>query len=120
MRCVLEMVVAVWVPGLTQAESMPIEMVHKCALHVILCNYYESYDTAVRTLEVENLLIDDPSCASILQREHRKTHNIKIGFIQQKKSLNLLTQEVTKLFSKITTDRSHVGQTGTKGLPSHT
>ena len=32
-RCVLELAVAVWTPGLTQAESAQIERVQKCALH---------------------------------------------------------------------------------------
>ena len=54
-RCILEMAVAVWLPGLTKAESMQIERVQKCALNVILGDLYVSYDTAVDSLEVEKL-----------------------------------------------------------------
>ena len=54
-RCILEMAVAVRVPGLTKAESLQIERVQKCALNVILGDSYESYDSAVDSLEVEKL-----------------------------------------------------------------
>ena len=54
-RCVLELAVAVWVPGLTLAESMQIERVQKCSLHVILGDTYKSYNDAVSTLEVDKL-----------------------------------------------------------------
>ena len=33
-RCILELAVAVWTPGLTKAESSQIERVHECALEV--------------------------------------------------------------------------------------
>ena len=35
-RCVLELAVVVWTPGLTKAESYQIERVQKCALHAKL------------------------------------------------------------------------------------
>ena len=54
-RCVLEMAVVVWTPGLTKAESVQIERVQKCALHVILGDGYESYSQATKTLAVETL-----------------------------------------------------------------
>ena len=54
-RCVLELAVVVWTPGLTKAESVQIERVQKCALHVILGDDYESYNHALNTLAVEKL-----------------------------------------------------------------
>ena len=54
-RCVLELAVAVWTPGLTKQEGYQIERVQKCALHVILGETYLSYDSAVQSLKVENL-----------------------------------------------------------------
>ena len=54
-RCVLEMAVAVWTPGITKAESVQIERVQKCALHVILGENYQSYTQAIFTLGVEKL-----------------------------------------------------------------
>ena len=54
-RCVLELAVVVWTPGLTQAESYQLERVQKCALHVILGDDYESYNQATRILSVEKL-----------------------------------------------------------------
>ena len=54
-RCVLEMAVVVWTPGLTKSESVQIERVQKCALHVILGDKYETYDQATKTLSVEKL-----------------------------------------------------------------
>ena len=55
MRCVLELAVAVWEPGLTLAENKQIERVQKCALYVILGDTYLCYSNALRTLEVTNL-----------------------------------------------------------------
>jgi hypothetical protein len=54
-RCVLELAVAVWTPGLTKAESNQIERVQKCALHVIVGDSYESYNQAIDILGVEKL-----------------------------------------------------------------
>ena len=54
-RCVLELAVAVWTPGLTKAESTQRERVQKCALHVILGENYESYENSTKSLEVEKL-----------------------------------------------------------------
>ena len=54
-RCVLELAVSVWVPGLTQAESLQIERVQKCALHVIMGEEYISYANAVSILKVDQL-----------------------------------------------------------------
>ena len=54
-RCVLELAVAVWTPGLTLAQSDQIERVQKCALHVILGDSYLSYDQAVSKLGAEKL-----------------------------------------------------------------
>ena len=54
-RCVLELAVVVWTPGLTKAESVQIERVQKCALHVILGDAYESYNQATTMLAVEKL-----------------------------------------------------------------
>ena len=54
-RCVLEMAVAVWVPGLTLAENKQIERVQKCALYVIMGETYSGYSNALKTLEVSHL-----------------------------------------------------------------
>ena len=54
-RCVLELAVAVWTPGLTLEETYQIERVQKCALHVILGEHYLSYEQATSTLGVETL-----------------------------------------------------------------
>ena len=54
-RCILELAVAVWTPGLTKAEGYQIERVQKCALHVIMGDNYQSYDHAAEFLEVDKL-----------------------------------------------------------------
>ena len=54
-RCILELAVAVWTPGLTKQETYQIERVQKCALHVILGEDYLTYDLAVKALDVEKL-----------------------------------------------------------------
>ena len=54
-RCILELAVPVWTPGLTKQEIYQIERVQKCALHVILGEDYLSYDMAVKALDVEKL-----------------------------------------------------------------
>ena len=52
-RCVLEFGVAVWAPGLTQAQATQIERVQKCALHVILGVKYETYENSLEILNTE-------------------------------------------------------------------
>ena len=54
-RCVLELAVAVWTPGLTKLQINQIERVQKCALHVILGGNYQSYNQAKFALGVETL-----------------------------------------------------------------
>ena len=54
-RCALELTVAMWVPGLTQAENKQIERVQKCALYVIMGEEYKNYESAVRILGVDKL-----------------------------------------------------------------
>ena len=54
-RCVLEFGVAVWAPGLTQAQATQIERVQKCALHVILGVKYETYENSLEILNTEKL-----------------------------------------------------------------
>ena len=43
-RCVLELVIAVWTPGLTKSQSQQIERVQRCALHLILGEDYLNYE----------------------------------------------------------------------------
>ena len=54
-RCILELAVAVWTPGLNKGESDQIERVQKCALHVIMGDNYQNYDHAAQLLEVDKL-----------------------------------------------------------------
>jgi hypothetical protein len=52
-RCVLEMAVAVWEPGLNKAQRKQLERVQQCAFYIIMGNTFTNYDTAVNSLEVE-------------------------------------------------------------------
>ena len=54
-RCILELAVPVWTPGLTKQEIYQIERVQKCALHVILGEDYLSYELAVKALDIKKL-----------------------------------------------------------------
>ena len=54
-QSVLEMAVAVWEPGLSQAESKQLERVQKSAFNIILGEEYESYDNALALLNSEML-----------------------------------------------------------------
>ena len=54
-RCVLEMAVAVWQPGLTKAQSKQLERVQQCAYYIILGETYTTYGAAVSTLGSEKL-----------------------------------------------------------------
>jgi hypothetical protein len=54
-RCVMELAVAVWTPGLTNAQSDQIERVQKCALYVIMGDSYLSYEQALSKLGAEKL-----------------------------------------------------------------
>ena len=54
-RCLLELAVAVWMPGLTKAESYQLERVQKCVAHVIMGDAYDTYDGATNILGLEKL-----------------------------------------------------------------
>ena len=54
-RCVLEMAVVVWEPGLNQAQHKQIERVQKCAFYVIMGEQYSNYDNALKALKSETL-----------------------------------------------------------------
>ena len=54
-RCMLEMAVAVWEPGLNIAQSKQIEMVQKCAFYVILGDNHTTYNNALKQLGGEAL-----------------------------------------------------------------
>ena len=54
-RCVLELAVAVWAPNLTKLQSIQIERVQKCALHIIMGEHYLNYDHSRDELNVEKL-----------------------------------------------------------------
>ena len=54
-RCVLEMAVAVWEPGLTIAQSKQIERVQKCAFYIILGASHTTYGNALKQLGGELL-----------------------------------------------------------------
>ena len=71
-RCVLELAVAVWTPGLTKGESHQIERVQKCALHVILGDDYLSYEQASIALGVEKLTDRrDKLCLNFAKRSEK-------------------------------------------------
>ena len=54
-RCVLEMAVAVWEPGLTQAQSKQLERVQQCAYYIILGTIFTNYDAAIKSLGSQKL-----------------------------------------------------------------
>ena len=54
-RCVLEMGVAVWEPGLTKAQGQQLERVQKCAFYVVLGEEFSNYENALKVLGNEKL-----------------------------------------------------------------
>ena len=50
-RCVLELAVAVWEPGLTKQETRKLEMVHKSAFSIMSGDDYRSYEGALGKIE---------------------------------------------------------------------
>ena len=54
-RCVLELAVAVWEPGLSQLEVRQIERVQKSAFSAILGDEYLSYENALSILNMKRL-----------------------------------------------------------------
>ena len=54
-RGLLELAVPAWHGALSQADRMDIERVQKAALHIILGNEYNSYRTALKTLNLTSL-----------------------------------------------------------------
>ena len=54
-RCVMELAVPVWSPGLSKTESFQLERVQKSAFSIILGQKYHSYDVALGELNMESL-----------------------------------------------------------------
>ena len=54
-RCVLELAVAVWEPGLSVMEGRQLERVQKAAFSIILGEHYVDYENALETLESDLL-----------------------------------------------------------------
>ena len=54
-RSVLELAVPAWHPGLTQSDSHDIERVQRAATNIILGPDYKSYQTALKTLQLDSL-----------------------------------------------------------------
>ena len=54
-RCVFELNVAVWEPGLNQAQIKQLERVQKCAFYVIMGDQYFDYESAVKSLKSDKL-----------------------------------------------------------------
>ena len=75
-RCVLELAVAVWTPGLTKSQSQQIERVQKCALHVILGEAYLNYESAKDELEVEALSDRRSKLCLNLAKKAKKTSKV--------------------------------------------
>ena len=106
-RCVLELAVAVWMPGLTMAESDQIERVHKCALHVILGDNYLSYSQALSNLGTDKL--------------SDRRSKLCLNFVKRQKTLylHILIPEVIRLLNKQNTDQFPVEQIDIASPPSH-
>ena len=51
----MELALPVWHGSITQKEILLIEMVQKCAAHIILGEHYNSYKCAVDELGLESL-----------------------------------------------------------------
>ena len=54
-RSVLELAVPAWQGGISQAEKQDLERIQKCACHIILGTEYQSYRSALKTLNLETL-----------------------------------------------------------------
>ena len=54
-RSVLELAVPAWHPGLTQSDSQDIERVQRAAFYIILAANYNSYNSALETLQLDRL-----------------------------------------------------------------
>ena len=59
-RPILELAVPAWHPALTQQESLQIERVQKCALHIILGSQYNDYSNALM----------ETGCSTLEERRH--------------------------------------------------
>ena len=52
-QCVLELGLALWQPGLTEAQAQQLERVHICTFYFILGKEHSIYGNAVEELECE-------------------------------------------------------------------
>ena len=54
-RCILELAAPAWQGSITQTEKQDIERIQKSACHIILGSSYISYNSALKTLNLESL-----------------------------------------------------------------
>ena len=54
-RCILKLAVPAWQGSITQSEKQDIERIQKSACHIILGQSYNSYNSALKTLNLETL-----------------------------------------------------------------
>ena len=101
-RCVLEFGVAVWAPGLTQAEATQIERVQKCALHVIMGASYGDYENALDLLKAEKLSVRRSKlCLKFMKRcETSIKYSSWLKIREQVKSTNIQTRSGNNIETK--------------------
>ena len=79
-RCVLEMVVAVWEPGLTKAQGQQLERVQKCAFYVVLGEEFSNYENALKVLGNEKLSDRRTKLCLIFARKSEKLDKFQHWF----------------------------------------
>ena len=101
-RCVLEYGVAVWAPGLTQAEATQIERVQKCALHVILGTHYGNYQNALDILKTEKLSVRRSKlCLKFIKRCEKSTkYSSWLKISEQSKAPKIQTRSQNNIQTK--------------------
>ena len=80
-RCVLEMAVVVWEPGLNQAQHKQIERVQKCAFYVIMGEQYSNYDNALKALKSETLSERRSKLCLNFAKKSETNHKFKNWFV---------------------------------------
>ena len=80
-RCVLEMALIVWEPGLNQAQHKQIERVQKCAFYVIMGEQYSNYDNALKALKSETLSERRSKLCLNFAKKSETNHKFKNWFV---------------------------------------
>ena len=102
-RCILELAVAVWEPGLSVSEDKQIERVQKTAFCIILGDHYLNYKNALRYLQCETLKDRRKKLCLTFAKKSLKHPKYQNWFVPNTPKVKPITRSEKTSFKPVTT-----------------